>query len=596
MKIFFKKTQAVWLVFTMSYLFSQASNAEQVLFPKAEPILSESMDPPLWMSLANGDDGYVRISAEVKIPPTSCIALGKNPFFGSKQTTQVALSLKTSGFQTNLSDKDIPIATFDSTGHEGDCISPAKLPITVIPLTRLESSLSGSVGDLRIMLNVRSTTNTKYELVQKAQIAVSAAAIFTTGAATIALTTLMGKIGEPALLPFIEGFEKYAGNMTNGSSVIEQDWIKIRKVPIKYEIPVYLAETKWDESAADVITRLQRGELDSNNKQFTVVLKFDYVRSIFDSAPIGPNYLPNRENSLTKHVLAYPEQPGLPNILQVLNSGSPSLGQDLSNPNKNTSETCNAIYTKLSTEIRLSKPDRAITMKAFIDESMHSSDWPQTKLFSDCFRDLKDTGEMIATHYGLGEVLPEVPDGQKAYGPTFPNFPKWKAEIPDLMAKIRGILTLPDNRNAALKLLNRGTDIEFIDYSTAWETPSLNQVVASSPTAAGGTGAVQSVTPLPTLLPNIEKFSSRKISQAGCFSAFYPDDTNMTVPKGYMLMLDDSNRVWLGIATFTDVRPRILSSFEVTQVVNGDGWHQSFSRKNYGENAICPSILNHTPI
>lgn len=599
----------------------QYAQAEQFLYPKPQPIAVAAKAIPPWLALGNGDDGYVKISAEIVMPKEeaggvtqSCIPLGKNGWVWN-ETTQVVLSVKTFGYATALDEKEIPIATFDSKGNEGGCIVPVKLPMSIVPLVRLEEGAVGDQGKLRLQLIVRSATNTSTNLVQKAQNALKLAAVFATGPAAVTVAKLSSNVGSAALLPMIAEYEQYASNVTPGTAVIVQDWANIRTATERFEIPIYSGEIKWNESQADAVARLQSESAGNKKLQFTVVFNYDYVRTLFDKAPTTPDYLPHSISTVPDTVLRYPNIPDFPTLQQLLNHSTPSEMQQLST-GTDLSSVCNSIYSQLHTDLKLSKIDRSIALKAFVDGAMLGPGWvADFQKFNSCFRDIVDSQRFVIKYFDLAKyfdliqtpIFPDAANQPRTAGTT------WLVEVPPLLAELRGVITSAGNRALQLDLRNHGQDIRFIDYAGTWAIAQSASIVSAttpldSKIDAASVNSVSAVSlqtnPVPPVITKatsapekrgIFDFVSRRISKSGCFATAYDSEVDVKKPMAHLLLLDETDAIWHATVLYSDARPRNILEVTVNPVVQYDGWERFFRAQQFKEGAVCPLILAKFP-
>jgi hypothetical protein len=574
-----------FLILLVLLLTAGRAFGEIVLFPDPNPSTTYFPDVP-WIKHAVGDDGYVRVTAEIVLPDNkTCIPLGATGFV-KDANVQLVVSIKTAGFLSNLDQTDIPLATFDSRGQTGQCISPETLPLTVIPLTRLEPRPKENPGELRILLNVRSTTKTSINLVGKAQLALGAAAAIATGGAATTVAGLSTIVGSAALPPLFSEFEKYASNATIGSSRITLDWVKIRQTPAKYTIPVYQANAGIFESAAEAIERLQQGRIDASTMVFKVELSFSYLRSVFDPAPLPPSYYPDPDMINTSMVLRYPQQKDLPNLLQKMNATSPTAIQRIASGVK-IAESCRDTLALLQTQIGLNLIDRTIALKALVDESQQgSSSWlSNPTIFNECFRDLGDAQDIITKLFPKQVIDTPFNNADTQISVPSPKFNKWKEQIAPLLAKFRGIMTAPENRELQILQLAYGGDIELNLYSDGWETQVI-EPAGKIPTAAAKLD--------PARYPSIIRLMNKKIIMGGCFVWAHETDMDLdSHPVGRLLLVGNSQDVWRADLAFTATVPRALSSVAVEKLTKDNDWANFFKNsRKYSNGATCDAILH----
>jgi hypothetical protein len=117
--IFFPRNMLVLASLLLQFPFALATS---FVFPSATPTVTDAATPA-WLPNGNGDDGYLTVRAEVKMPPVSCAALGKKGVIADilQEKMQIVASVKTSGFRTSLDGKTLPVATFDGRSDPGGC-------------------------------------------------------------------------------------------------------------------------------------------------------------------------------------------------------------------------------------------------------------------------------------------------------------------------------------------------------------------------------------------------------------------------------------------------------------------------------------------
>ena len=552
----------------------QSAHAEQVIFPKPVPERASLAAPPAWLTQGSGDDGYLSVVAEVKLPAgVSCVPFGKSALF-SKESTQAVISLKTSGFQTALDGREIPIATIDSRGAEGECIAPITLPIAIVPLTKLESRSTANAGQLRIIVNVRSTVQTKLLLIEKGQLALGAAAVLATGGAATTVASLSAAFGKEALAPLVKEFESSFSNVTAGAAPVDLDWIQLRSGPASFEIPVYAADTTVGESAAEAIRRLQGQDLRGAIPLFRVVLRFAYVRSIFDEQTTGIDALPRLSQLLTATVLRYPTRADVPNLLQALSADSPTLQQKVASK-KDLAATCNEVYSRLQAQLGLAVHDRAVALKAFVDESLGTSTWIQNAaLFNACFRDLSDARSTIVKLFSPAGAVYVLDDAQDDVATA--EFLAWQREVPPRLAELRRVLTGPGDRNAVLIKFMGTEALTLADYAGWAVAPPATAVPRQD---SGGSS-------------DLENFTSRRVKKMGCFAKANQTDLNINKPTGHALLQDEQDGVWHATVTFGNAASRKPTAILIEKINPGDGWANYFKGLQFmGANSECKVIL-----
>jgi len=580
---------AIYFIFGV---YSHFALAEPVFFPDPTPN-AKSDKKPDWMKLAEGDDGYVRVTAEVRLPSdSSCIPLGQKSVFRDTNV-QLVLSITTFGFGNPQEKKEIPFATFDSRGMPGECISPVRLPIPVVPLTRLEERPAENPGEMKILLNVRSTTSTSSKLVEKAGAALNAVALVATGGASSTVAGLSAKLTNTAVAPLVSEFEKYASNITTGTGIIDLDWRSIRSTPQSYVFRIFEADAEMGSSAADTIRDKQKQGSESLASRFEVRFTFSYVRTIFDSNPYGNEYLPRGDHIQRKLVLDHPADSVIPNLLQTLNSNSPSpLGMVSTGPS--LTSVCNEISGKLLRQLGLNAIDRVVVLKSFIDEAFKGTSWLYTNDFNFCFQDQESARKLAAKIYKIPEkvVAFDVADMQRD---EYPDFKPWKTEVEGSLADFRRAM-ISDGPKAPLLLnISGGSDINvdirpknFPWPDTSSEKPLVSETIKTNESTGFDVGKY----------PGIARLATKTLKLGGCFVWAFDEDKNIGAgaqPKAHMLFAGNKD-IWLASITLSQSKPRRISEVKLFEIDSSDSdWIFLFKNRKFGANAQCDKIIPMLP-
>lgn len=582
--------------------FLQLAIAEPVFFPQPLPIPGAT-GAPAWMTSMSGDDGYVQITAEARLPAgQSCIPLGRKVFIGANTDIQLALSITTFGFGTSFEAREIPFVTFDSRGATGECIAPVKLPVAIVPLTRLETRPAENPGQIRILLNVRSSTNTSLKLVEKAQVALGAAAVVATGGAATTVAGLSTALTNAAIVPLIKEFEQYASNVTAGVGRIDLDWRALRNAPRTYTFQIYEGEAATGESAGEAIKRLQQAAINPSLARFDVRFTLSYVRTIFDPAPRAPTFFPDKDLIQRALVMNYPPNPAIPNLLQTLNSSSPSPLASIT-AGSSLTDACNDVAAKLLRQVGLNAVDRVVVTKAFVDEALKGDSWLNGDEFDRCFQDQSAAKQVAKMLYSVPDRVIEfdVADMQRD---NSPDFKAWKSEIEGPLTGFRRVMVVRGPKEALLLNQFAGNDINVGVYPkrSVWPTPAQSKpmptpaIDATNP-APGSAPQTPKVDPSFDVAkyPGIAKLAPKQLLLGGCFVWAARADKNIAAgasPLAHMLFAGDNKDVWIANITFTSARPRRLATVAFTELDSTEGdWINLFKGRTFGANAQCDRIL-----
>jgi hypothetical protein len=580
------------------------SIAEPVYFPQAIPSRG-TVNVPDWMAQGSGDDGYVQVTAEVRLPVgQTCIPLGRKAYLRSNTDVQLVLSVTTFGFGSALDAREVPLATFDSRGATGECISPVKLPVAVVPLTRLETRPPENPGQLRILLNVRSSTNTSLKIVEKAQVALGAISIVATGGGAATVAGLSSALASSAVAPVVKEFEQYASNVTAGTATVPLDWIELRKAPRTYTFQIYEGEAGIGEDAGDAIRRLQTGSTNPSLARFEVQFSVSFVRSIFDTAPVAPHFYPHIDLRQRALVLNYPmHNPAIPNLLQSLNSSSPSLLARVA-AGSSLTDICNDVSAKLLREVGLSAVDRVVATKVFVDEALKDEAWLNTDAFDKCFQDQSAAKDLATKLFGVSPRQTGFTVGDMQRDNT-PDFNEWKSQIEAPMADFRRVMIAKGPKERLLMNIFRGNDVSVGVHpkNSQWPEPVAKpSPSADAPKPSGDAVAAPAGTESgfdATKSPGIARLAAKPFILGGCFVWAFAADKNVgagAIPKAHLLLAGDTNDVWLANLTFSQAQPRIITAVTANELDSTEAdWIAFFRQRRFSDNAQCAKILKMLP-
>ena len=537
--------------------------ASTFFFPANHPIYA-SGDVPKWLHDGHGHDGYVTVTTEV-IPASSCVPLSNHSFWGG-ENTQLVLSVTTNGFTNKLNGKEIPIATFDGRDNGSQCATLSTLPINVVPLALLGTFSIFNPGELSLILNVKSASDSKQDFIGSAKFLLGAAAMVATGGSAAAIGGVASTVGNPVLSQAQSRTNNLMKDMVNSKTRITLNWPKLRSGMISIEIPVYRAESSLDSSANSKIAKLQTDDHAEKTMLFTVRFTFRYVSSLFDSAASDANGIPNPDSIAASAVLNYRMLGSPYNFLQLLNDSSPSLLQAIATANgHNLTEACSIALGKLKTA-GLSNIDKAIVMKSFIDEAKDGSAWyGNPALVKRCFSQAPEIQTLLEKLYGVPTPQFIIGDVQDGVGLPYQN---WRKIIGPALSNFRDALTAKQDRINVLASLNGKHDIK-VTFS-----PDMESWQAAAPSADDP-------------YPGIGILANREIRTIGCF--IYKDADNLSLhdPGAYFIMEDMSEHFWLNAVKLSPDPYRILSLH--ISALSAD-WERYFESYNYpgGE---CAGIL-----
>lgn len=499
--------------------------ASTFFFPGTHPAYI-SGDVPKWLHDGHGRDGYVTITSEV-IPASSCVPLSNHSFWGGEKT-QLVLSMTTNGFTNKLDNSEIPIATFDGRDNGSECASLSTLPINVVPLALLGSFSSFNPGELSLVLNVKSSSNSNQDFIGSAKLLLGAAAMVVSGGTATAIGGIAATVGNPVLSEAQTRTNTLMQGMVNGKAQISLTWPKLRNGIRTIEIPVYRAESSLGSAPDKKILQLQADNKTDKTVLFTVRLSFSYANSLFDPASSGAGDLPGSDSISTSNVLNYQVMSSHHNFLQILNDSSPSLlqmmavaaGRDLTN-------ACSIGLNKLKKQ-GLSNLDMAIVMKSFVDESKGSASWYDNPVMvKNCFAQAPGVQVSLETIYGASGPKFVIGDVQDGIGKSYRD---WRDLIGPALSNLRKSLIAKENRTKILEDLNgkRDINVSFSPEIQAWPAPSETDSSGNSQ------------------YPGIEKLTRKEIRTIGCFVYKDTENLNINSPGAYFILEDLNDNFWLG--------------------------------------------------
>lgn len=532
--------------------------ASTFFFPGAKPAYI-SGDAPKWLHEGHGRDGYLTITSEV-IPTSSCVPLSNHNFWGGEKT-QLVLSIATNGFKSKLDNNEIPIAAFDGRDNGSECASLSTLPINVVPLALLESFSTFNPGELSLVLNVKSSSDSNQDFIGSAKLLLGAAAMVVSGGTATAISGIAATVGNPVLSEAQTRTNTLMQGMVNAKTQLSLTWPKLRNGIRTIEIPVYRAESSLGSTAEKRIQQLQTEDKTEKTVLFTVRLSFNYASSLFDPASSGTGELPNIDNIAAANVLNYQMTSSQYNFLQILNDTSPSLLQTVAiAQGHDLTHACSIGLGKLK-RIGLSNIDIAIIMKSFIDEAKGSGNWyGNPVIVQSCFGQMPGVQNTLEKIYGASSPKFVIGDVQDGIGQPYRS---WREMIGPALSNFRKALIAKENRLNTLIDFNSRRDIK----------------VSFSPEVQAWQGSVNSNSSGKELYPGIEKLANKDIKTIACF--IYKENENLSVknPGAYFILEDTTDNFWLsGVKLFSDGSGKI-SSVELSELTSD--WKSHFESYSY---------------
>ena len=521
---------------------------------------------PKWLKEGKGDDGYVRVTARISMPDASCKNLGRAGLFGiGSESIQIVASVKSSGFGNTLEGRTLPLATFDSRTNPGECNGLNTMPLTIIPMARLEKYSAGSPGQLMMLFEVKSTSSADVNLVATAQFALGTAAVFATGGAAATVVGLSAKLSEPALKVLENKVNDEKSRVLSGQAGTTFTWARLREGVGSITVPVYGGKASKNKESK-TIEDLKKSA-DPNARLFDILLEFSYHRSLFDSMD-GTNDVPQEENVTRSRILSYPnwdqKADGI-TLLQLLNGTSPSLLQQAANTQyvREWTDVCDQTLGKLR-NAGLNQLDRAIVLKAFLDEAKEGADWYSPPNVDACLNNLSSVkADMLRVFGPLGPIF-TVRDTMAGTGEAFK---KWKYAAPATLSQFRQAMTMNEAKVELLSALSSADlKVQFWPDSTEWLAGHEN------PPGSG-----------------VARLAVKAIKRAGCF--VYADNSdldNVTGYGGHMILLGNNDDLWHAQVRMAPNDPRKISLVHLSRL--DEEWKSHFKRQTYN-GGDCPAIL-----
>lgn len=399
-----KSFALIWVAIIIAVL-PKASLAAPFFFPDMNPSFAKG-EPPDWLHDGRGNDGYLTITSEV-IPVSSCTQMASHSFWGSDKT-QLVLSVVTHGFKSKLDKVDIPIATFDGRDGGSECASLSTTPLSVVPMTVLGTYSIFNPGNLSLVLNVRSSSDSNQDFIGSAKLLLGAAAIVATGGSAAAIGGISATVGNSVVGETQKKANSLLQGMVDAKVPVTFSWPELRKGIRTVEVTVYKADQSVGSLTDKQILQLQKDPKSDKQLLFTVKLEFQYFRSMFYPTVSNIEGLAGRENLSAESILNF-QMPGAgQNFMQILNNSAPSLLQQISRAEgSELARACSSGFTKLKLA-GLDDVDSAIVMKSFIDEAKGDADWySNPAIVKSCFSQVPSIQKNLEQIYGPSLVTPK---------------------------------------------------------------------------------------------------------------------------------------------------------------------------------------------
>ncbi len=380
------------------------SFAAPFFFPDMNPYFVKG-DPPDWLKEGRGNDGYLTITSEV-IPVNTCTQMASRSFWGSDKT-QLVLSVVTYGFKSKLDKVEIPIATFDGRDSGSECSSLSTTPLQVVPITTLGAYSAFNPGNLSLVLNVKSSSDSNQDFVGSAKLLLGAAAMVATGGSAAAIGGISATVGNSVVSDTQKRANSLLQGMIDAKVPVTFGWSELRRGISAVQIPVYKVDQSVNSLTDKQIQQLQKDPKADKQLLFTVKLEFQYFRSIFYPTVANIEGLASHENLSSNYILNFQAPGGNHNFMQLLNSSAPSLLQRVTKAEgSELTRACSAALSKLKSA-GLDDVDSAIVMKSFVDEAKGDASWySNPALVKSCFSQAPSIQANLEKIYGSSSTLP----------------------------------------------------------------------------------------------------------------------------------------------------------------------------------------------
>jgi hypothetical protein len=530
--------------------------AKQVFFPTPKPTLVPigGSDIPGWLSSGNGDDGYLKIEVASSMK-NGCVPLGDAGFLGllSTQKIQLTVTIKLSNISSALQGREIPIAILDGRSNPGSCLPLTILDagMTLVPLARLERFTAG-VNSPRIELFVRSTSESKINLVGPAQALLGVATVFATGGAASTVAGLTSALAQPAFKQIERAWDNANSGLTPGLSGETYSWQQLRGVK-KLVFPVFTDKTGGIEDDASGIPRLQNdGKV--RNPEFTIELLFSHFPTAFDLTTNKATGLPTTDDVSPSTVFGHPNQAGVPTVAQLIEQEVSALSK--ATDDRAVRDACNLLVNRVKSA-GFALKDRAMQLYTAMSKA-RSANWYVTEL-DNCANDLGPERETIRRIWGNSSITFQYLDARKRFADQDESYSVWfETGVPVLESLRKALIEQRlDERERLIKKLSAGSEIEFDAPAGPDEWPAP---AATNPEAH---------------LPKLQRLAARKMVGAGCFTYRAGNAFSPSTNPGDFLLLDEKDRVWVVSPRRSAGDVARLASVEIFAI--DDNWKSHYS-------------------
>jgi hypothetical protein len=540
-----------------------------------------------WLTEREG--AYVRVAVSIDSP--YCLTPGQRSWF-STEDVEVALSIMGQGFQgVTKGRKDVPLAAYQFKGEREYC-TDANLPRTIIvPAARFGAPDADGMDQPYLQLFLRAQTEGRETIVPRVKTFLTLAGVFATGGAAATVTGIAGIFSDKATKVLDDTYAKFTSNQPRGPrKVIDQPWSELAQAPLKtVVIPLYIGTTKYSESAEDAIRRMEGKDYKGSDRRLlaNVTFSFEYMRSLFDpKLPIKAAY-PDGKELVSQRVLGYPggdDNGDFPNLIQRLSGSSPSIVKRLASDDYPSA--CRDAMNTLDKQLQFNRIDRAIAMKALLDDARGPQWTGDSNFISACLQSY--TEEVTAVTRAIYKVPGAV--SASAFNidaPVNADYDDWK----------------------------RRTDRQFFDLQAALEKAeatdrrrALNAIVGKSafgietdagwnPAKPDETGPTEPVTDVEGVRKTaIEFLASRGAKTVGCFIPSSPADLqDEKALKGAFAMAiardgkADESDLWLGSVVEFEAASRNLKGIRLGKMSRNWGWR--FYNVGYDSRSQCERVL-----
>lgn len=539
-----RSVKALLFGFVLS-LASPALLARAVFFPQPVPNPIPLTNAPAWLAQGAGDDGYIRVEATSSMK-SGCVPLGTSGFLKlvATEKVQLTVAVKVTGLPSILQGREIPLAVLDGRTNAGGCLPLTILDtaMTIVPLARLERQRAGVPSQVKFELVVRSTNESKLNVVGPTQTLLGVAAVFATGGPASTVTSLASALAQPAFKQLENALDAANSGITPGISSKDYSWQDLRKLG-GLTFPVYLGKAGYGEDDATAIPRLQR-VASGGAPEFNITLLFSYYPTAFDLRTSAASGLPSRDDLRPSTLRT------APNVVQLIESAREAL-RKASSPGE-LSQACSLLVEQMNTAGYVER-DRSIALVETMNAT-RSDRWYQTELGA-CTTNVADLRKAITDIYGQGSIIRHYYDARDRYVAGDDAYTSWYQTGVPFLDRLAKVLTEPSatERQRSLKRLSGNSDIDFDAPAGGDEWPYISEDSASS---------LQQ-------LPELRRLAGRQLATASCFSYQPEGKFDPSTTPGDMVVADDKDRLWLVTPTLAPTTPPTLKTLRIARLDKG---------------------------